>query len=266
VRTLRDHLPENDPARRDVGLVLGDMWIKLGQPSTAADVYETSERHATAAGDIRGALVARLRRAWLAAAMRDQAKARRLLREATAWPAVSDPALHALLRVAELRIAVQSADTGSIDRLVREIGHAATTQPVLIWAPPYGLSASAVSARNARQFGDVDAMAARSSDIGAIEWADIGFWIGSDGRTRDAEVLRGVGERSWAAPALRQIAGRRYTGIADTGGQGVYRIERFTNRGEYVTPIGSLIRRRSGPESIEVLDLTPAPGTPIAPK
>ena len=266
VRTLRDHLPESDPARREAPLIVGDMWIKLGQPRIAAGIYETAERQATAAADVRGALVARLRRAWLAAASRDRTKAKDLLHEAAAWPAVADPALQAMLRVAELRIAAQSADTTAIDRLIGEIGHMTTAQPVLIWAPPYLPSIDAVVKQNAMRFGDVAIATGSSSEVVPIEWADIGFWIGPDGRTREMEVLRSVGANAWTAPILRQIASRRYTSVADATGQGVYRIERMTNRGTYGVPIGSLIRRRSGPASLQVLDLTPAPGTPIAPK
>ena len=39
-------------------------------------------------------------------------------------------------------------------------------------------------------------------------------------------------------------------------GPGIYRLERFTLRGNYRTPIGSMIRRRAGPADLEILELT----------
>ncbi|HEX8388162.1 MAG TPA: hypothetical protein VF636_04010 [Sphingomonas sp.] len=56
---------------------------------------------------------------------------------------------------------------------------------------------------------------------------------------------------------MGQIARRRYAASAGAPGDpGTYRIERFTLRGNYRVPKGSLIRRRAGPTKLEVIDLT----------
>jgi len=96
-----------------------------------------------------------------------------------------------------------------------------------------------------------------------MQWVDIGFWIKPDGKTDDAEILRGSRSTGWANYLVRQVSERRYTGIAGPdGGNGVYRIERFSLRGTYQVPTGSLISRRGGPAALQVLDLT-APETRV---
>ena len=269
VRTLSNHLPEGDPARRDAPLAVGDMWVKLGHTQNAMSTYTAAEQDAQRAGDVRGALMARMRRIGLAAALEDLPQARRLLREAAAGPAASDPAFRPVLKVMALRLAARGANDATLDRIVREIGHATESAPALIWEPRYAPSGETAARDHARQFGSPDPTAPASSDAGVIQWADIGFWIAPDGRTREAEVLRGEGGRGWIEPVLRQIAGRRYTGAADTMGaerSGVYRVERFTNRGTTVTPKGSLIRRRASPRKLEMLDLTAPSAAPTTPK
>ena len=103
----------------------------------------------------------------------------------------------------------------------------------------------------------------RSSDRASLRWADVGFWITPGGTVADAEVLRGSRDATWAAPIVATIAARRYTPFADApSGQGRYRIERFTLTADFVTPIGSNIRRRAGAPHYERLDLTETPATP----
>ncbi|MDD1451626.1 hypothetical protein NHF48_012630 [Sphingomonas sp. H160509] len=100
-------------------------------------------------------------------------------------------------------------------------------------------------------------MPASSSDVGSIQWVDIGFWIKPDGKTDDAEILRGSRSTGWAGYLVKQVSARRYTGTdGAAGARGVYRVERFSLRGTYQTPTGSLINRRGGPGELEVLDLT----------
>ncbi len=257
VRTLRENLPANDPAVMAAAFATGDMWVSLGNGRAAESSYRAVERQAMADGNATLAILATLRRVGLAKARNDPAGAARLLAEANARPAAADPVLRSVLQVVRLRIAAQQADDGQVDRLVREISHDTATRPVLIWGPPYEPTAQAAARDAAAKFDLLNPVPPRSSDLNPIQWVDIGFWIKPDGRTDDAEILRGSRSTGWAGYLIKQVSGRRYTGTpALEGGHGVYRIERFSLRGTYQTPIDSNIRRRSGPSELQVLDLT----------
>lgn len=257
VRTLRDNLPPTDPAVTAAAFATGDMWVSLGNGRAAESSYRAVERQALANGDATLAMLATLRRVGLANARRDPAGATRLLAEAEARPAAADPALRSVLQVVRLRLAAKRDDNGQIDRLVGEIGQAATARPVLIWSPPYEPTAQAAARAAAARFGETDPVSIATSDPLPIQWVDIGFWIKPDGRTAEPEILRGSRSNGWASYLIRQVSERRYTAsvVAD-GSQGAYRIERFTLRGTYQVPTGKLTRIRAGPAALEVLDLT----------
>ena len=263
VRTLRDNLPPNDPAVTAAAFATGDMWVSLGNGRAAESSYRAVERQALANGDATLAMLATLRRVGLANARRDPAGATRLLAEAEARPAAADPALRSVLQVVRLRLAAKRADDAAVDRLVRDIGHETSARPILIWSPPYEPTAQASAREDAAKFGSVDPVPVRSSDVDPMQWVDIGFWIKPDGKTDDAEILRGSRSTGWANYLVKQVSERRYTGSPGPDrGNGVYRIERFSLRGTYQVPTGSLISRRGGPAALQVLDLT-APETRV---
>jgi len=262
VRTLRDNLPATDPAVTAAAFATGDMWLELNEPLRADASYAAAEKNAQDIGDRRGVLVATLRRVALAANQGETRRAKEMLKTVAADPAAADPAVQTLIRVVALRAAARGSDTATVDRLVADIGHQSGAQPHLIWQPEYPVDPDLAARQVATKFGYADATTTRSSDRGAIQWADIGFWIAPDGRTREAAVLRGSSGYGWTHPLLLQVAGRRYSESA-AGSPGVYRIERFSSRPIYTVPIGSLIRRRAGPVSLQVLDLTDPSATPI---
>lgn len=265
VGTLRDNLPANDPAVRAALFATGDMWLELGNPRSADAAYAMAERQARDIGDQRGTLLAGLRRVGLAAARGDGTRAARMLRAIKDDPAAADPAMQTVIRVVALRIAARAADDATMERLVADIGHEDGTPPQLIWQPDYPIDPERAARQDARKLGDQEPTTTTSADLGTIQWADIGFWISPDGRTREAEVLRGSTDLGWTRPLLDQIAGRRYSG-SPADGQGLYRVERFSRRPVYIMPTGSLIRRRAGPTSLEILDLTAPSATPTAPR
>lgn len=257
VGTLRRNLPPTDPAVTAVAFATGDMWVALHNGEAADSSYRAVEHRALATGDATLAMVATLRRVGLANALGYPDKAAILMAEAEARPAAADPTLRSVLQVVRLRLAARRSDDGQVDRLVREIGRDASTTPVLVWAPPYEVNALAAARAEAQKFGGPDPVAVATSDPSPIQWADIGFWIRPDGKTDDVEILRGSRSTGWASYLLKQISARRYTGsTAVAGDRGVYRIERFTERGTYMTPIGKLTRVRTGPSQLEVLELT----------
>ena len=270
VRTLRGNLPANDPYVRTAALALGEMWLRVDQPLEAQRAFERAERDAVAHGHGDVAVRARLSRARVRHLLMDQAGARALLRSAEALPGADEPRSRGAIRAMRLRFALtgtgSGADPAERDRLAAELAGAGFTRPVLVWAPPYprtplDLADTARSLQRSLATSPGDLFVDTGpevSDLDGIRWADIGFWIRPDGRTAEAEVLRGSRGSGWAAPYLRQVAGRRYTATAGVAADapGAYRIERFTLRSNYVVPKGSFIRRRAGAGKLEILDLT----------
>lgn len=258
VRTLREHLPSDDPAVVDTGIALGDMWMKLGNFQSAGAVYEATEQRAREAKQEATAVSAAIHLAWLAVAQRRSQDARAILTRIEQSPIATDPEVRGVLPIIRMRIAVDERDDAAVDRFVTEIAaQDARHAPRLVWAPALKASAAQSASKDARRWNDRDPMLAHSSEVRGISWVDIGFWVRPNGRTDQVEVLRGTRGTAWARPVLNQIGERRYTVSAGPdAGAGAYRVERYTLRGDYQRPIGSLIRRRAGVPAIEMLDLT----------
>lgn len=267
VRTLRENLPADDPAVRTAALALGDMWVRLGNWIGAERAYRAAEQKGLEGGQGGVAIRARLARARLRHALGDSKGAAELIASAGALPGAEDPMTRAAIQVVGLRLAAADGETTATDQLVKALGQAGFARPVLLYSPPYpatpfardvaprrlGQLRLAGTADSAELAGDT----VRATDAAIIQWADIGFWVRPDGSVAEPEILRGSNERAWTKPYLEQVSRRRYSATANaTDGPGIYRIERFTLRGNYRVPIGSLIRRRVGPADLEVLELT----------
>jgi tetratricopeptide (TPR) repeat protein len=259
VEILRENLPSDDNAVVSATTALGDMWIELRNFRQAEITYRGIEREALANGRDMAAMLAGIKRVWLTAAMQKPRDAEKMLNDLESRPIADRPSVATALRVLRLRFAAQGADEDKITKLVNEIARQQGDEPMLIYAPAYGSSNAAATAnQNARALGMPDPVSAGASDIGAIQWIDVGFWIRPNGLTAEVEVLRATGRPGWAPAILNQVAGRRYTAKAhaEADDVGVYRIERVTRRTKYVTPAGSLVRRRVVDSGFDVLDLT----------
>lgn len=264
VRTLRENLPPNDPAVHAANLAVGDMWVKLSDTLAADGAYRQAQREAEARGDTATAISAAIRRAWLATNANDKSRADAILDEVAASEGAQEASVQRALGVARLRLAARRGDEAAVARMVGEISGAQGSEPALYQSAAYPESASAAAADIQRRLGAlVEPVRVESSELKGIKWADIGFWIRPDGRTEDVEVLRGSRALGWTDGMIKQIGTRRYAGVpSDAAGQGVYRIERYTLRATYRTPIGSLIARRAGPERLEMAVLS-SPGVRV---
>ncbi len=259
VKTLRDNLPADDVAVQASATALGDMWIKLGRYRQAESTFRGIEEQALSEEQAYPAMMAGMKRVWLAGALGKMRDARVMLDALERRPIAREPGFRTALRVVRLRLAVRAGDDAEITRLAETIGTDQGGSPVLIWQPSYPGSAAIEANNNARAFGDVDVMPVNSSDLASIQWVDVGFWIRPDGHTEEAEILRGSRSPAWAPAILKQVAGRRYAARAKVGEEaasGSYRIERITPKYQYVVPKGSLIRRRVPAAGFEILDLT----------
>jgi len=102
-------------------------------------------------------------------------------------------------------------------------------------------------------------------------WIDVAFWIRSDGRVEDVEVVRSGAPHRWAASLLRSIEARLYGSSEDPTPH--YRLERYTYVLPYVWSSGERRGRRYLPPRVEYLDLTadqepgsaPPPAVPASP-
>lgn len=261
VKTLRDNLPANDSAVFAASTALGDMWIKLRNYHQAEGTYRAIEQDALADGRDEAAMMAGMKRVWLAAALGKPREAATMLNDLERRPVAQQAGFRTALQVVRLRIAAQGKDDKTVTQLAGEIGQGQDHDPVLIWAPPYEHDPTADANAHANKFDGVQAVRSYSSDVSFIQWVDVGFWIRPDGRTAEPEILRGSRSPGWAPAIIDQIARRRYSakpGSHDMDEAGTYRIERVTRKSTYMTPMGSLIRRRVAASGFETLDLTQA--------
>lgn len=159
-------------------------------------------------------------------------------------------------QILSMRLVARSGDPQAVEALIASLTEQQKRQgPVMVWAPPFPTPDGG---------GDIPVdplpgLDPRSSTVNGLRWVDIGFAIGADGRVEDVEILRGSARPLWSRPLVSAIAQRRYTpaaSIDDLAGR--YRVERYTLTGDFIVPIGSLIRRRAGKGRFELLDLTTA--------
>ncbi|MBB4153459.1 tetratricopeptide (TPR) repeat protein [Sphingomonas jinjuensis] len=264
VRTLRDHLPGDDTSVIAASSALGDMWINLENFRQADAAFDAVERDASRAGLARTAMIAGMKRVWLAAAMGNGATARLMLAQLYRRPIAREQAMRTALDVLALRIATRQASEQDIDRLVQQVKRTQGEPSALIYAPRWEERVSRTATRNASvAFRERDIFQPVAAEVENLSWIDVGFWIRPDGTTGDIAMLRSTYKPWWTGIALRQIAGRRYTALANADGAdqglGIYRIERITKRTRYVKPVNSLIERHVAADGYEVLDLTGPP-------
>lgn len=263
VRTLRENLPAGDPDVRAADMALGDMWMKLDNWQQADLAYKQAQQTAEAQGNATAAVSAGIRRAYVAAKQSDLRRADAILDEVAASQSAQEPGVQRAIEVARLQLVARRDDDAAVQAQAAKISGEPGAEPILYAAKPAPESASAVAERTAEFEEPFLSKFGASSEAKGVKWADIGFWIRPDGRTEDIEVLRGSRALGWTGEMVEQIGSRRYAGVpVDAAGEGVYRIERYTLRASYRTPIGSLIARRAGPERLEMAVLT-SPGVRV---
>ena len=174
-----------------------------------------------------------------------------------AMPSANDPIVAQLRAVLSARIASARGEEGGSEDLLATLRTDATVAPVLLYEPEAEATAAQAAAQESARFLEPKRAAPGSSEALPIQWADIGYMVAADGTVSEVDVLRGNRDLRWTEPFLKRIAARRYAPLALAPGQpGVYRVERLTWRAQHIVPIGSLIKRAAGPQTLQVLDLT----------
>lgn len=239
-----------------------DPDVTFGGPVAAEGYYRAAEELARSNGFDKVAQVLELRRLWVSA-RRGQSKKQRARLAAIIAAPDTDPGIarHARTILAQLERA--EGDESAIDRLMQTVqAQPEGAAPVLLSSPAIPTTLEAANAKDAVRFNE-PSLSAPKDGIRHYQWADIGYWVRSDGTVANVEVLRGSASQGWTRPIITMISGRRYLASkvgADDPGQ--YRIERVTLTYEWTTPIGSSIRRRSGIPSYRFADITRAPAPP----
>ena len=245
MEVLRRHVGESHDATLRQELVFGDSMVRQDAYSIATDAFRAVQRKAAESGNTQLAANALFRRAWLELVQRKDRDALRLADEAVALAGPHDAVSAEMREIMRMQIAARDGDDGAIDVLAERLRRSATRAPVALFAPP---------------FDDINQALNLMPNLGndaELRFADVGFWVRPDGRTANVAVLRDSGLGQWAPGILNQIGRRRYIPLdVQVGHPGVYRIERFTVRGTSSMVVGSRIKRRAGPLTIHVSDLT----------
>ncbi len=154
----------------------------------------------------------------------------------------------------------KAGNTGATEAILREFAErGGATRPLLLFSEPIKrIDMGAAQDDNMPAPNTLVQLTALNS-VG--KWADVGFWIGADGRVRDVEVLRSEGGESWLKPVFAQIKGRIYAPLKADGNDGVpgfFMIERYSLTARWTTDgTGTNLRRREPTPRIERLDITP---------
>jgi tetratricopeptide (TPR) repeat protein len=253
-QSLRENLPEDDPQVLLMKVQLGDFWLKQRQLGEARRQFESAARSYARRGDERLSALCQLRAVGVDIALRNFAGAEKRLATIARSPVAADQAVRLVSAVLDARLAAARGKEVDVEALIATLRTQPGAAPALVRSGKLSVHAKGASDRQDAKFGERQAVQPGRT---ALQWADIGFMIGADGRVSDAEVLRSSRGTSWAGAYLAEIAGRRYTPVdLPPGHPGSYRVERYTLRSERVVPIGSLVKQAAGPASVVVTDLT----------
>lgn len=253
-RTLRENLPEDDAQVLLMKVELGDFWLKQRQLAEARRQFDSAAQSYARRGEPRLAALCQLRVVALDIALRNFAVAKKGLAKIARSSVADDQAVRPVSAVMAARLAAARGKDVDVEALVASLRTETGAIPVLVRAGKMSLNAKDGSNRHLagsqeRQLGQPVPT--------SLQWADIGYMIGRDGRVSDVEVLRSSRGTSWTGAYLAEIGDRRYAPIAlPPGHPGVYRVDRYTLRAERVVPIGSLVPQAAGPVGVVITDLT----------
>lgn len=263
--TLEDGLGKDDWRTMVAQVEVGDSRAKLGHPEEALDIYRKVEERAIAAGENRVAMFARIRQALLWQARYETEKDdyfRERMFETLGNirdnPLKGAEEFRLVADVLQAKFDRRGGNSASTDALVKRFAEqGGVDRPVLLYSEP--LFSDAAFDRASVQSNATAGARLSTLSMNNPKWADIGFWIGSDGHVSDIEVLRASGETGWLKPIGENISKRIYAPVSkDSATPGFYMIERYTLTARFSNQTtGTRIRRREPQMRIERLDITP---------
>ena len=275
-RTLKEGLPDEKFRHYSAMMEVAEMMGRTRKHERARLYYERIAESARREGRADIAALAELRRV-----LRHYPP---YLRESAVRDilAKSDPKFQAPIlegKLALARMAYEQKNEAKGDAIVGELADLKIRRPILVFAPPYDLGASAADNADMPQAnhggavtssnpegatggtGTASTPGSRSFNTSRLPlnvedmWIDVGFTISPQGRVEGLQVLRSKGSRAWAWPLLRSIEGRRYT-PAVTGSKASVRRERYTFTSGLEPGSGTKAKRHSPNARVEYFDLT----------
>lgn len=264
--TLKKGFGETDFRTLVAQIEVGDSRAKLGFPAEAERIYEEVEARALKANQPRVASFARLRQALLWRGVYDAAPSKynfeqleKRLVELIEKPLPESSDFVLAAEVIRAKADRKSGSAASTEALIKRFAEqGGTTKPVLLYAEP--LSRIDMSKGGAEGEPSQNVLNRLTALQGRGQWADVGFWIDSNGHVTDIEVLRSSGDKSWHGPVLANIKRRVYAPLRKNEGAapGFYMIERYTQTARFTNDnTGTRLRRREATPRIERIDLTP---------
>lgn len=266
---LRDAFGNAD-ARSIAGrIATADAWLSQRRFQAALESYRAAETLAKRSGNARLEGLALLRRASLDAQLsiarsgdgRPESLERLLARR--------EPELAMFVtaaRVVDARLQLRRGKSDGMEAVIAAARQDAGAEPLLLHMPVIILDETGdrvVDKLSGRRAAPLPGAQSSLLKV-AVEdnWGDFGFWVGPDGRVREAEMLR-AGTRlsgEWPKLVIASLAGRRYAPMTlPADDPGMYRVERFTMTSEFKLGPKTRIRARSADRRLVRLDLTAPP-------
>jgi len=263
--TLKEAFPANSARVMSAELEVADSRLKLGYPDEARRKYLEVEKDALAGNMPFMAAKARLRYLSLlvlianAGQQKDRIKKARVeLDRYVAEPTKGAEKFAFVAEVLRSRLDRKSGDNSSTEALIKAYAELGSVgRPVLLQANPIERKGTLAI----RDTGGSDLYRIGAPNVDN-RWVDIGFWINSEGRVEEPEILRSEGKTNWVKPVLKSIRSRRYTPTLKTAtdsNPGFYAVERYSLTAKWEKGgTGSRMRKRSANYSIERIDLSVA--------
>jgi hypothetical protein len=263
--TLKSAYAKDDIRVLGAEIEVADSRQRLGYMDEARDKYATIAEQALTMGKPKVAAIARLRRVSSFIQEAQKSKTDFAIKEAEkeidAFMSAPPKGAEDFTIVAEIlrtRLDRKSGNKDSTDSLIKRyvaLGYGAD-RPMLITANPIDNNTDIKAARMAQGGSDLNRV---NTSVVEDRWVDIGFWINSEGRVEDTEILRSEGSTDWVAPVVKSLKSRIYTPAKSKNGTdpGFYAVERYSLTADWVYDnTGTRIRQRSAVPKIQRMDLS----------
>ena len=262
--TLKGALKPNDYRVFGAEIEVADSRLKLGYLEEASDKYLEIERRALTMGLPQVAAVARLRDLSLRVQRAETEKTAFRRNDATSAidqflkePTGGAEEFKIVAEVLKSRMDRNGGNSETTDKLIaRYAAMGGTERPVLLHSKPIEMN-EAQAARAMAGGSDLNRL---GTQVVEKRWVDIGFWISTDGKVDEPEILRSEGGTGWTDVVLKSIKTRIYAPLkVEKAGTtpGIYAIERYSLTAQYENDVtGTRIRQRSPIAKIERTDLT----------
>jgi hypothetical protein len=243
-------LDDSDPTILMQRLELGDQFARIGRLEGAAAVYQQVAKQGRALGNVGVEGHALFRDAVLYAAVasvapeyRSRARkaiARIMTREEPAFTPFRDAVV-----LLDARLKAIDAKASRRLALLDTLPKVPLSEPVLVYEP----------------FTDLQQAGLTSSTTASdkAEWADVGFWVKSDGTVDDVEIraMSSVKPGGWLPLKLKAVANRRYAPFdSGNGSPGLYRVERYSVIYNRSNPITSRLVQRQPTGMIDTTSMS----------